>query len=82
VQDTSAGAQSPAFFEFRAADLHEENQGMSRHFVRPGRRAFTLAALAAIGVPLIARAQRADPDSPHKALYLFQGAGREERLLS
>ena len=50
--------------------------------LRPGRRAFTMAALAALGAPLLTRGQRTDADSPHKALYLYQGAGREERLVA
>jgi iron(III) transport system substrate-binding protein len=77
MQAESAGAQAPAFFVRLPARGPEENDGMNR-----GRRAFTAAALAALGAPLVARAQRADAPSPHKALYLYQGAGREERLLA
>jgi iron(III) transport system substrate-binding protein len=52
------------------------------HAHRPGRRAFSLAALAALASPLAALAQRTGADSPHRALYLYQGAEREARLLS
>jgi iron(III) transport system substrate-binding protein len=48
---------------------------------RPGRRAFGLAALASLASPLIARAQKGGADSPHRALYMYQGADRERRLL-
>lgn len=48
---------------------------------RPGRRAFHRAALAAMALPLVARAQRG-AESPHKALYLYQGPDREARLLA
>jgi len=45
-----------------------------------GRRAFHRAALAALTLPLVARAQRPAPESPHRALYMYQGADREARL--
>jgi iron(III) transport system substrate-binding protein len=48
---------------------------------RPGRRAFGLAALAALASPLVARAQKGAADSPHSAVYMYQGADRERRLL-
>ena len=48
---------------------------------RPGRRAFSLAALAALASPVIAWAQKGGADSPHRALYMYQGADRERRLL-
>jgi iron(III) transport system substrate-binding protein len=56
---------------------------MSRTPGRPdrGRRAFTGAALAALALPLVARAQ-GGADSPHKAVYTYQGADREARLLA
>jgi iron(III) transport system substrate-binding protein len=47
---------------------------------RPGRRAFSLAALATLASPLISRAQKA-AESPHRAIYMYQGADRERRLL-
>ena len=47
---------------------------------RPGRRAFNLAALAALAVPMLARAQKPAQESPHKALYMYQGADRDARL--
>jgi iron(III) transport system substrate-binding protein len=47
---------------------------------RPGRRAFNLAALAALAAPAIARAQKPAEDSPHRALYMYQGADRAARL--
>ncbi len=76
MQAESAGAEAPAFFaRLPLAGSGEENDGM-----KTGRRAFTMAALAALGAPFVARAQRDDAQSPHKALYLYQGAGREERL--
>jgi iron(III) transport system substrate-binding protein len=46
---------------------------------RPGRRAFSLAALATLAAPLLARAQKGT-DSPHRAIYLYQGADRDRRL--
>jgi iron(III) transport system substrate-binding protein len=49
---------------------------------RPGRRAFSLAALAALATPLAALAQRGGEESPHRTLYLYQGADREARLLA
>ena len=49
---------------------------------RPGRRAFHRAALAAMALPLVARAQRGGGESPHKALYQYQGPDREARLLA
>src|SRR5688572_26895116 len=56
---------------------------MSNHPERPdpGRRAFHRAALAALALPLLARAQGA-ADSPHKAVYMYQGADREARLMA
>jgi iron(III) transport system substrate-binding protein len=48
---------------------------------RPGRRAFALAGLAAVAAPALLRAQqRALPASPHRALYMYQGADRAARL--
>jgi iron(III) transport system substrate-binding protein len=48
---------------------------------RPGRRAFSLAALATLASPLVARAQRSPSgDSPHRSLYLYQGPDRAARL--
>lgn len=45
------------------------------------RRAFNRAVLAVLAAPLAARAQRtAAPDSPHRALYLYQGPDRESKI--
>ncbi len=45
------------------------------------RRTFNRAVLAVLAAPLAARAQRAAaPDSPHRALYLYQGADREAKI--
>jgi iron(III) transport system substrate-binding protein len=49
---------------------------------RPGRRAFNLAVLAALAAPIAARAQRPAADSPHRALYMYQGADRDAKLLA
>jgi iron(III) transport system substrate-binding protein len=49
---------------------------------RPGRRAFNLAALAALASPLVARAQGAAADSPHRAIYMYQGADRDAKVLA
>ena len=49
---------------------------------RAGRRAFHRAALAALALPLLARAQRPAPESPHRAVYMYQGADREARLMA
>jgi len=50
---------------------------------KPGRRAFNIAALAALATPIIGRAQPgAAGDSPHKATYMYQGADREAKLLA
>ena len=46
-----------------------------------GRRAFHRAALAALAMPLVARAQ-AGADSPHRAIYMYQGPDREARLIA
>ncbi len=48
---------------------------------RPARRAFHRAALAALALPLLARAQR-PTDSPHRALYMYQGPDREAKLVA
>ena len=48
---------------------------------RPGRRAFTLAALAAMAAPTAVRAQ-GQPASPHKGVYMAQGAERDARLMA
>ena len=49
----------------------------------PSRRAFHRAALAAMALPLMARAQRAGgAESPHRAVYMYQGPDREARLLA
>lgn len=48
--------------------------------VRPGRRAFHRAALVALAAPIVARSALAAPDSPHRAIYTYQGADREARL--
>ena len=45
-----------------------------------GRRAFHRAALAALALPLVARAQGAE--SPHRGLYMYQGPDREAKLLA
>ncbi|MGZ5113821.1 MAG: ABC transporter substrate-binding protein [Usitatibacter sp.] len=50
--------------------------------LRAGRRAFHRAALAALALPLVARAQRSAPESPHRAIYMYQGADREARLVA
>ena len=50
---------------------------------RPARRAFHRAALAALATPLVARAQRPPrDDSPHRALYIYQGPDREAKLVA
>ena len=46
-----------------------------------GRRAFHRAALAVLALPLVARAQ-ATGDSPHRAIYMYQGPDREARLIA
>ena len=47
-----------------------------------GRRAFTLAALATCAAPW-ARAQKAPPPpSPNRAVYMYQGADRDAKLLA
>ena len=45
----------------------------------PGRRRFNLGAMALIMAPLAARAQPAG-DSPHRELYIYQGADRDARI--
>jgi iron(III) transport system substrate-binding protein len=47
-----------------------------------GRRAFHRAALGALALPIVARAQPPEPESPHKAIYMYQGADRDARLLA
>jgi iron(III) transport system substrate-binding protein len=48
---------------------------------RPGRRAFNFAALATLVTPWVAHAQKGGPDSPHRAMYMYQGADRDSRIL-
>ena len=48
---------------------------------KPGRRAFTLAALASMAAPGVLRAQ-GQPASPHKGIYMAQGADRDARLMA
>ena len=49
---------------------------------RPCRRAFHRAALAVLAAPWIARAQRGQADSPHRDVFMYQGADRDARLLA
>lgn len=49
---------------------------------RPGRRAFTLATLAALAAPGFARAQKGPGPSPHKAVFQYQGADRDAKLVA
>ena len=49
---------------------------------RPGRRAFSIAALAALATPVVGHAQRPVAPSPHRALYMYQGADRDAALLA
>jgi iron(III) transport system substrate-binding protein len=49
---------------------------------RPGRRAFSIAALAALAGPAFGQAQRPVAPSPHRALYMNQGADRDAALLA
>lgn len=49
--------------------------------MNPDRRAFHRAVLGLLFAPGMARAQRA-PDSPHRALYLLEGAERQGRILA
>ena len=49
---------------------------------RPGRRAFHRAALAALALPLVARAQRPADESPHRAIYMDASPGRDARVLA
>jgi iron(III) transport system substrate-binding protein len=53
---------------------------MSKSEPDHGRREFTRAALATLALPLVARAQGGAGDSPHKALYMHQGADRAARF--
>jgi len=46
----------------------------------PGRRRFHRGALALMLAPLVARAQPAGADSPHRETYMYQGADRDARL--
>src|SRR5688500_15406571 len=45
-----------------------------------GRRGFHRAAVGLALAPLVARAQPGAAESPHKAVYLYEGADREARL--
>ena len=49
--------------------------------MNPDRRAFHVAMLGLLFAPRM-RAQRPAPDSPHRALYLLEGAERQGRLLA
>ena len=44
------------------------------------RRNFHRAVLAGLAAPLVARAQRGGPDSPHRAIYMNRGADRDAVL--
>jgi iron(III) transport system substrate-binding protein len=46
------------------------------------RRAFHRAVLSLLLAPGMARAQAKPPGSPHRALYLLQGAERQDRILA
>ena len=46
------------------------------------RRAFNRAVLGLLVAPGLARAQRPVQDSPHRALYLLEGAERQDRILA
>jgi iron(III) transport system substrate-binding protein len=48
----------------------------------PDRRAFHRAVLGLLCAPWMARAQPKAADSPHRPLYLLQGADREARILA
>ncbi len=50
--------------------------------VRPGRRTFHRAALATLLAPVLARAQRGGNDSANRAIYMYQGADRNTRVLA
>ena len=47
---------------------------------RPGRRAFNRAAIGALVAPLVARSQAPAAESPNRAVYMAQDAGRDARL--
>ncbi len=49
---------------------------------RPGRRTFHRAALATLLAPVLARAQRGANDSANRAIYMYQGADRDARVLA
>jgi iron(III) transport system substrate-binding protein len=46
------------------------------------RRTFSIGALAALAAPAIARAQAKPGKSPHRAVYMYQGADREAKMLA
>jgi iron(III) transport system substrate-binding protein len=46
----------------------------------PGRRRFHQAALGLALAPFVARAQPGAPESPHKAIYSYQGPDRDAKL--
>jgi iron(III) transport system substrate-binding protein len=47
-----------------------------------GRALYLAAVVAALGAPLLAFGQRPPAVSPHRAIYQYQGADREARLLA
>ena len=49
---------------------------------RPGRRRFHRAALALALSPWIARAQPGGDESPHRAIYMYDGKDRDARIAS
>jgi iron(III) transport system substrate-binding protein len=50
--------------------------------MNPDRRDFHRAVLGLLCAPGMARAQRTAADSPHRALYLLEGADRQDRLVA
>ena len=46
------------------------------------RRTFNIGALAALATPIVARAQAKAADSPHRAVYMYEGADRDAKVLA
>src|SRR6185436_10735538 len=49
---------------------------------RMDRRTFNIGALAALATPIVARAQAKAADSPHRAVYMYEGADRDAKVLA
>jgi iron(III) transport system substrate-binding protein len=62
--------------------LKQKPQPVSALNLIRGRALYLAAVVAALAAPLLAFGQRPPAESPHRAIYQYQGADREARLLA